>query len=531
MKPTEADIDRARRGPSRPDKVTFPDEPGASGSGGEVEFKLTVPDAASRQVLARLARCGPLTTTLLHAHYHDTDDDRLAAAGLSLRLRQENGHWRQTLKQSRRDGSHLCRSEHEVDLSTEAAATPALDLWLHAGTPPGRALFAALGIAPEATERPTLPRRYSTRVVRESVTLERGHSRIEVAFDQGHIEAGVHSVPLNEVEIELKRGHLADLLHVTRRWLGEGLYVQAESKAERGLRLLHGVPTPPPTKAGPPGALGNTTPDGFARAVVASCLAQILPNTSVLASGSADDDHVHQLRIGLRRLRTALRELAALSDELPVAIERPLAKVFRQLGAHRDQETVLAAIRPRLMAAGAQGVRWAEAAPHAEVDLARLVKGRRFQRALLCAMAFAQGTPPKDRPARTRRTRGEVEARLQRLRRQIRDGAQRFTTLPEAGQHQVRKRLKRLRYLSEFVAPLYQPEAVQHYLDALKPAQDALGRHNDNAVARAWARRAPKHDPDARFAVKWLDKEAARTACKSRKKLRKLREAPRFWKA
>ena len=55
-------------------------------------------------------------------------------------------------------------------------------------------------------------------------------------------------------------------------------------------------------------------------------------------------------------------------------------------------------------------------------------------------------------------------------------------SLEPAEQHRVRKRLKRLRYLGEFVAPLFGARGRALSSTQLEPAQDALGRHNDDAV-------------------------------------------------
>ena len=54
-------------------------------------------------------------------------------------------------------------------------------------------------------------------------------------------------------------------------------------------------------------------------AVLQSCLNQILPNASELAAASGDSEHIHQLRVGIRRLRTALRELDGLTDAFDAA--------------------------------------------------------------------------------------------------------------------------------------------------------------------------------------------------------------------
>jgi CHAD domain-containing protein len=94
----------------------------------------------------------------------------------------------------------------------------------------------------------------------------------------------------------------------------------------------------------------------------------------------------------------------------------------------------------------------------------------------------------------------------------------------------VRKRLKRLRYLGEFVAPLFGEHAVRRYLKALRPAQDALGTHNDAAVAMDAYRTAAKEDGRAWFAVGWLAARQPQGAQACRAALDKVAQARRFWK-
>jgi CHAD domain-containing protein len=64
----------------------------------------------------------------------------------------------------------------------------------------------------------------------------------------------------------------------------------------------------------------------------------------------------------------------------------------------------------------------------------------------------------------------------------------------------VRKRLKRLRYLAEFAAPLFRPSRAERYLAALKPVQDCLGVRNDEATALALLRDLAQAEPRAWFA-------------------------------
>jgi CHAD domain-containing protein len=112
----------------------------------------------------------------------------------------------------------------------------------------------------------------------------------------------------------------------------------------------------------------------------------------------------------------------------------------------------------------------------------------------------------------------------------VREGRH-FEALEPAVQHRVRKRLKRLRYLAEFVAPIFGEGRAERYLKELKPAQDALGEHNDAAVAIDAYREAASRDGSAWFAVGWLSARQPQSARECRAALEKIAQARRFWKS
>jgi CHAD domain-containing protein len=72
--------------------------------------------------------------------------------------------------------------------------------------------------------------------------------------------------------------------------------------------------------------------------------------------------------------------------------------------------------------------------------------------------------------------------------------------------------------------------AAERYLKHLRPAQDALGEFNDEAVALALYREATARDGRAWFAVGWFSARHAVHAKTCRKALGGIDEAPRFWK-
>jgi len=196
----------------------------------------------------------------------------------------------------------------------------------------------------------------------------------------------------------------------------------------------------------------------------------------------------------------------------------------------RDRETVARAIEARLLAAGSPSPSIAlstSAAP----EPAAVVGSAAFQCALLDALAL---TLPPSTNASAAVGRAEarriIGARLDRLQHRLTQGARRFEALDEAGQHRVRKRLKRLRYLVELVAPLYGKRKVEAYRSRLEPPQDAVGEHVDLLLSRRAARRHAEGDePRAWFNVGWLGAEIAHSTRRARKALQRAGRAPAFW--
>ncbi len=500
----------------------------------ELELKFGVPAAALESLRSALRARGA-SRLRLQARYHDTADGLLASHLIALRLRLEGRRWVQTLK-APGDGS-VHRLEHEVavPLRPGGQQAPALDIRRHQGSAAGKALEAALGCelgdapggAPAAAPPAALVERHATDIWRLHCLLQdAAGTQIEVALDTGTASAGPHSVPIAELELEHKGGPVQGLFDLAAAWVAHGgLWLSTISKAERGERLLRGAAAPPPVKARPLQPAAHADGPALLRAMLQSVLEQVLGNASNVAEGVAEDDTVHQLRVGLRRLRTLLRELAALSPAIVPAWDAALAHTFGQLGQRRDAQAVAAAVRPLLEAAAAPRLAWQ--AP-ASADPASSVREPAFQSTLLAVLALAHAGDGRFTPMSAEAAHDLIAGRLRKLHRQVTRDGEHFEQLALAAQHRVRKRVKRLRYLAEFSIALWPGTQQRRYLKRLAAAQDALGRHNDVAVAAQAFHHDAANQPDAWFAAGYLQAHLAVTGRAARKALVKLPRHSRF---
>lgn len=487
----------------------------------EIEFKFCIPPQQVAAVRAAMQRAAHQKVRL-QAHYFDTPDNALSARCIAFRLRKEGERWVQTVKTP--GAGPLAREEHNVDMDCPLAEdAPAPQPQLHAGSAAGTQLLDAL----RAASGP-LAQTYGTDIDRTTRLIRRPAGVVELAFDTGRIIARQGTprqteAVVCELEIELKEGASAGLdtlIMLATEWAKRfGLCLSTTSKAQRGEQLLRAEPQWPAIKAQQPrfGGKGKYEFNGaqLQRSAIAQCLGQVLGNISDIAGGQGSDEHIHQLRIGLRRLRTALQELGPLAPRhINPAWAHALKAAFQQLGALQDQGPVLNALTAEWQSAGAPRLPQPYMAdrPAAEHPTLQqppqtaqsIVHADALQAALIGLMGLtAQEGPHQDAIGLNGEDcRNLLQSRLETLHRKIRKASKRFATLPFEEQHRLRKRLKRLRYLTELLAPALTREGAT-WLTSLQPALAALGRLSDEQWAHQALRGITATTPEAWFGVGW----------------------------
>ena len=455
----------------------------------EVELKLEFSPADLGSLVAHpaLQAClVPPEERDLVSTYFDTPDRTLHKAGVYLRLRESGGRVVQTIKAAKSAAELLERYEWEHELTGRSP-----DL----GAAKGTALEKLLTPEVRASLQPT----FETRVARRIHRIARDGSEIEVAIDRGEINTKTHSCPICELELELKRGEIKGLFRLARI-LAEDvpLRLEVKTKAERGHELLAGRRLM--EQRATPVQIAPGMPAGEAfRAIALSCIRQIVANEPAMCAGKAEA--LHQMRIGLRRLRGAIALFAGIvGDDKLKTLKAELKWITRELGPARELDVFAAGVLAPLREAQSEAARLAAA--HATFEekraaaygkAAAAIQSDRFRAAILDAVEWietgAWTEAAEHEAARAQDVAQHAAVKLAKLRRKIKRKGAELRQLSVAQRHRLRITAKRLRYATEFFAATFPGEGrAKHRTDslsALKDLQDALGGLNDLATHHA----------------------------------------------
>ncbi|MDB5439486.1 MAG: adenylate cyclase, partial [Caulobacteraceae bacterium] len=315
--------------------------------------------------------------------------------------------------------------------------------------------------------------------------------------DRGVVEAGPLSEPINELELELKAGDPAALYDLARALFKLApIRLSLTSKSERGYRLVQ--PGLAGKAARPALEPAMTVAQAFS-AVARSCLTQICDAADAFHR-TPGAEGVHQTRIGLRRLRTALKLFkAAIGDERRGWIDGEVRWLTRELGPARSldvfRDETFAQARPDLSdphAAARYANRLEQARKAAYGRAGAAIASQRFAAFVLELALWVEAGPWRqaDAPAQ-RALQGSpigpfAIAALDHLRNIVRKRGERLKGLDPEHRHELRIRAKRLRYATGFFADALGEEGDKKrrkFSAALKALQEELGKLNDIAQA------------------------------------------------
>lgn len=255
---------------------------------------------------------------------------------------------------------------------------------------------------------------------------------------------------------------------------------------------------PSPRKAEPLEIPREATLDEAIARILANGLEQLRANEASARDGR-DPEGVHELRVGARRLRSAL---SLFRKVLPNAqVERLRAELrwlSGQLGPARDLDVFLAetlAAVEQTQAPSPELARIREVATRLrrrlDGTIRETLESRRHRELMLELERFIERRAwldPPDSPSssRLRRPAREYAARqLERRHEKTLAAGRHVEKLEREAQHALRIRVKKLRYASEFFGPLFAKKKVRRLRKRLATLQDVLGHLNDQRTAEA----------------------------------------------
>jgi triphosphatase len=491
----------------------------------ETELKLHI----SPEQLLKLKRhpwLRSLSTTRarnlkLYNIYYDTADLELHRLAMALRLRKVGKQFLQTLK----GGGQVSAGLHQRNEWETPVLSEQLDF---------DALKACGGELPHGVRNRLQPV-FVTDFVRNVRLLKFEGAEIELCMDSGVIRAGQGSCPISELELELKYGTPQQLFKLAQALLDiVPLQVEHTSKAEYGY-LLFSAAKPSVSKGRFPLLKKSQSITSALQGLIGACLAHVQSNVPG-ALLKLDEEYLHQVRVGLRRLRVALSITQRYrTDEELTALREQVAELCIELGRSREWDVfvtqTLAPICTRLSEhAGLREVlalsERARKKQHAGME--NNLASPEFQRMLLRFGAWMQNEQWGE--AESSLEQFATQALEKRYKQVFKHGTE-LVGENAAQLHALRIACKKLRYCVEMFGSLFNDSKTKEYVAVLSELQDILGTLNDIAVAHRLLNEldnAARHDTLALIRG-WMEHDYAVRVAEFGKAWKRFAGQKEFW--
>jgi inorganic triphosphatase YgiF len=496
----------------------------------------------AREALPRLRR-HPLLHALAHGRpsrralrltYFDTPDLDLGRVALALRLRRVGRHHVQTLER----------------LGPARPTVATLESLVPGAAPDPERLpdpAERERVLEQIGGRPLVPA-FEVELVRFHRTLREDANELAVDLEVGEIRSRAGSETVCELELASRSGDPGQPHQLALELLDSvALRPSTLGLAERGYAQLSGQP--PAARRAERGLLpSESTLEQLLIAVVAGCLDHVASNEPAALAG-IDPEGVHQMRVGLRRLRSALAFFGpVIPDTQRSQLRAELRWLAGELGPARDIDVFRGELLPPLLALrphDAALARLGEAADAVRAERYARVRealaGTRYPRLVLglgrwlARRAWRQQPTNERSAALFQPARPWAAALLERRHRKARKLGRRLADASPAERHRLRIRLKKLRYAAEFSRGLFSLKRADRYARRLADLQDALGRLNDAAIgerllAELLARLGDEETVRAAgYAGGWIAHAAHREAQDLTSHWERFEQVGRFW--
>jgi len=260
---------------------------------------------------------------------------------------------------------------------------------------------------------------------------------------------------------------------------------------------------PKPVKSQPALLPDDATAEDAFRFTLTQCKWHVVSNIPSVVEGRQPEG-LHQLRVGLRRMRVAF---TAFGGEFRTPIMESLRlkakQIAEQLSEARDLDVFLESLfEPAAQANGAKeafqvlreraiaarGRAWENAVIRVISpgfssfirELSEALDARIWSSANRTRAHAAKGVMAFEAPVEAVAQR-MLDYRLDHAKKRARH----LDRLSDEKRHRLRIALKKMRYTSDFFAPLYSKKRTKKFMGRLSEMQDVLGALNDVATAKA----------------------------------------------
>lgn len=453
----------------------------------EIELKLTVAPGHIREIeqlpiLNALAIAAP-NKQKLYSVYYDTPDLLLRKQYCSLRIRRIGKKWIQTIK----SGGKIAAGLHQHNES---------EIVIKKAQPDFNHLQQTGVISPtqQLTVVATLKPIFITQFTRYTRILQtKDGSIIEFCLDHGKITSDHLTDSIHEIELELKSGNPARLFELAweiAQLTDFPIRLENANKAERGYKLFTGTTTPPNKATSIEISPKTSLISSFGK-VLSSCLIQITKNENGVLSGK-DSEYLHQMRVGIRRLRSAFTIFKPLFPTRQPSItyfEHELKWLMRELNPARNWYVFAYEILPLIIANHSDSESIVTIQKLSQKQLSKYtqhiqthLQSKRYLEFILKLNLWIEdlhhgnGTELKSKLSIESFSRSYLfnqHSALTQFKEKLKPDAL----------HILRIRIKKQRYATEFFYSLYSKQALfEQYVHLLSALQSALGSINDYSM-------------------------------------------------